>query len=1463
MKPWFKKTAALLLTLVLLSPFMPDAGRAEEQAAVFLSVSEGEPVGYATLEQAVRAANAEIGDTDGFAAITLTKDAALAETLDITSEIFMDLAGHTISACNATAFILDNWNAALTLTNGSLTVTADDHLPDSYEDDDGSGMSTDVFYIAAVEVDRGGLALEQMTIDVKCASEENKVFEANAVYADTTEAEQDSAPEDIPADGSPWVIVSTNHCSFSASMTAGGTETIGRVYTVRSIGKHIELYLTDTNLTAKSNYTAVALDIFDGAATVSGESALLGETNGANGWAEGVCCYGGASVCLNTGVTAVGRAMGADSLAYGAKCYNAGRRGTAVIDADVVSAFSVNGGSLLGIAAGSGSTAFGAYASGFGQVNVTQGSVQASSEADDGNAYGVYADTMGAAYIVGGQVSARNGSASGGQYTDAIFANNGGTITVVGGEISAESENGSAWGVFATNNDYEDWMGQLETRISVFGGVIDARGLNCVAAEAYEADGNTARIEIRGAAETVVRGALKSWVSGEGENRQKGLQVLGGYFDCDPSAFVMEADVSADIPEGKLYSVSPVNRGDFAGYYLVEATVEAAWTKDTGERRYAPTLADAVEAVKAAMAEEETDYTIRLMKNVILTDDLTIDTDEAYFDLDLCGYWLDLNGQALTLQGDPAHGITVFSTGSGVNGLLVKNGTLTIDGGMILAPKSDFSTRSLAIYAGAGTNVLLNGGVIRAFSGLSDAAGVFAAEGAAVRLNGTEIYAEASVTEGEGIPGTAAGIASHGADVEMTGGSIYASSAVITAAEEKEEREGTAYCVYNADGRLTVSGGELRGRLFSSGHHSIVGGAFSVSPEEYLTKDYRVKTEEGAVCCYLVLHIPVLTAQDLPETDGVIRLDGTEYFLVPDFVPGQMYLLAVAGEDGSVTALAAREEGAISLCWSFDNSSMGPSDSVNGSALSTLNYSLSCTMDGLEMASAAGKPGPGMGKGDAKVKMPEFTGGQPPERPKDRDAGGLWSYDADTGRLSYTAEDITYYLTDRGAGGWACTQDAEEAATFLLFTDGPTLGRCISSQVEPTGFVTAGSGYEAPKFSVTIPDGLLTESIISWYVNGEVEASGSAKSITAGTLTGLEPGVYPVWCVVSGRDAKGYYYRETSVTVNFIVTGGVIPNSFLIFSDVHEEFEHIGAAIAEIMEQNEWRIPALVICTGDWVNGGAADEARLDAEYLPMIRGQLGGLDTVYVAGNHDAYESAVKASVQAGFGADAEDLQDGSGLLFDSAVSAQTGRNSREAENLIVYGVNYSALIGTEEGENKTAYSYHDLLPELEAYLSSLAQTNDRRLVVIAAHAGLHVLGLQPKSVRDYGSGLEAWSGGNEYNPDGSGEMAALLNRCAEEYGLDILFLFGHDHSKGEAEFFLKNGDELISADAYSDRSTASVPISFLYGHAGYLSSGIGSADNHYTLITWNETSIFRGFFQLEGDEREEERTYTRFGAK
>ena len=86
----------------------------------------------------------------------------------------------------------------------------------------------------------------------------------------------------------------------------------------------------------------------------------------------------------------------------------------------------------------------------------------------------------------------------------------------------------------------------------------------------------------------------------------------------------------------------------------------------------------------------------------------------------------------------------------------------------------------------------------------------------------------------------------------------------------------------------------------------------------------------------------------------------------------------------------------------------------------------------------------------------------------------------------------------------------------------------------------------------------------------------------------------------------------------------------------------------------------------------------------------------------------------------------------------------------------------------------------------------------------------------------------------------------------MDILFLFGHDHSKEESEFFLSRGDMLISTVSYEERSTAGAPLSFLYGHSGYLSDMLGSADKHYSLITWDDSTIHRNYRQLDGAREE-----------
>ena len=327
--------------------------------------------------------------------------------------------------------------------------------------------------------------------------------------------------------------------------------------------------------------------------------------------------------------------------------------------------------------------------------------------------------------------------------------------------------------------------------------------------------------------------------------------------------------------------------------------------------------------------------------------------------------------------------------------------------------------------------------------------------------------------------------------------------------------------------------------------------------------------------------------------------------------------------------------------------------------------------------------------------------------------------------------------------------------------------------------------------------------------------------------------------------------------MNFIVAGGVIPNSFIIFSDVHEQYEHLGAAIAQVMANNDGCVPSLVVCTGDWVNGLTVSTESIENEHLPKIFGQLGGLDTVYVTGNHEVSGGSKLISTLAVYSVDPTDLNDGVGLLFDSAINNENKQNSLEAEGLEVYGIDFFALTGNGEGENRTAYNYKGILPELEEYLITCAQENDHNLIVIAAHADLHVMGLQPESLRTNGSSLEAWSGSSAYHIDGADAVADLLNRYAREYGLDIIFFFGHNHSMGEAEFFLATGDELISPVAYSERSYVTVPLGFFYGHAGYLSDTKGAAINRYTLVTWDEDSIHRTLFQLDKEEPIEDVEY------
>ncbi len=454
------------------------------------------------------------------------------------------------------------------------------------------------------------------------------------------------------------------------------------------------------------------------------------------------------------------------------------------------------------------------------------------------------------------------------------------------------------------------------------------------------------------------------------------------------------------------------------------------------------------------------------------------------------------------------------------------------------------------------------------------------------------------------------------------------------------------------------------------------------------------------------------------------------------------------------------------------------------------------------------------------------------------DNGTFYYLNADTSvTTSFTPGSVifggdTAASTGGGGGGKSSIVDK-------IVAEGPQ----VINHPTATEVAYEGTGYAAPTYSVTaaLPEGSTATAItFTWYVRGEVAATRThayayagvemTDTFTAGQLAGLTSGVYPVYCTVScdvevtttGDDGVPVTtietYTNTSATVNFIVCKGIRNNTALTFSDVHEGFDSIGTAISNIMG-DEGLIPALIICTGDWANGHYSG-AEKDSEgynttlnvFISRLAGQAGGISTVYVSGNHDSGEAAITATKDANLGA-AEDYN-GVGVIYDSSVdNGNTGTSANE-EGLIVFGINYENIEGTDGTD------YDNIYDQLEAFLKDLRADYAGQLVVISAHAGLHQ--------------LDGWGGEAAYNINNANKIVNLLNEYAKT-GMNITYLFGHDHSKGESEFCLKPGEEITSVISYTDKTTENIPLYFTYGHAGYLLQGTGSGAARYSLLSWD----------------------------
>ena len=556
----------------------------------------------------------------------------------------------------------------------------------------------------------------------------------------------------------------------------------------------------------------------------------------------------------------------------------------------------------------------------------------------------------------------------------------------------------------------------------------------------------------------------------------------------------------------------------------------------------------------------------------------------------------------------------------------------------------------------------------------------------------------------------------------------------------------------------------------------------------------------------------------VPHTseNGIITLDnGQQWYKATELENGRNYLIGVKRNDGSDVLLTADDNFSAEYIWHFYEEKMVTSTSPHYSYLYTDTHRLCCHENDLYLTSNWWSDG-------------EQT----------------WNYD--NGKLFYNDNGKKTYLTylENSTVPFGCTDDAAQSADFELYTNGEELARCIKTQPCAQSFVIEGSGYSAPVFSVELLNDSITADNVRWFADGN-EEPGSGLTFTAAGFTDKPVGVHHVSCIVEAHDDSGHYYREKSQEAVFVITKGVVPDSVLTFSDVHEQYDLIRKAIDGVLERTGGYIPSLIVCTGDMINGPTMDYDTMINTYAPRLKPYLGGLDTVFVAGNHDSSKAVSELSIAAGLGAD-DDFSDGCGVIFrgSSESAAEKGKNSIAAKDMIVYGINYGSLEAEKNGV--TVQDYANIKKQVEDFLSEEAKDYNGELIIFSAHAGLHTLGIQPQS----GSGVGQWAGTTAYNICNSYDMAELINSYAKKYDMNILFLIGHDHSQGEKEFVLSDGDKIICTTDPNLRETRSLKLAFTYAHSGYLSTSIGIADARYSFIYRSGDTLNYELFRADSAE-------------
>lgn len=256
------------------------------------------------------------------------------------------------------------------------------------------------------------------------------------------------------------------------------------------------------------------------------------------------------------------------------------------------------------------------------------------------------------------------------------------------------------------------------------------------------------------------------------------------------------------------------------------------------------------------------------------------------------------------------------------------------------------------------------------------------------------------------------------------------------------------------------------------------------------------------------------------------------------------------------------------------------------------------------------------------------------------------------------------------------------------------------------------------------------------------------------------------------------------------------------------DYQASGASgtMQKIMNQikNKYNTAYGALLGGDYDGGDAkttaADIEAVDADIDAVFPG-IAAEHRIYLQGNHESWSGLNPSS---------------------SNLMNETG--AYDTDYYGVYAINHKDYPWYMS--NPTASLVQDTAANLDTYLDAKVADGYDKPIFIMSHLPLHY------STRTYN--------------DGDGKYAKYLYDVLDEAGdkgLNIIFLFGHNHSStyddylGGGQIYLEKGDSICVAEEGSKTSYFTDELSFTYMNYGYVGTIKGNAGKNLSMTTFEIT--------------------------